>query len=103
MALIIPLQAVPNQTLTTLIGNQNCRINVYQKFFGLYLDLAIGAVPIVLGVICEDANRLVRYNYLGFVGDLAFIDTQGADDPVYTGLGSRFQLVYLEAADLVAA
>lgn len=103
MALIIPLRAVPNQTLTVLLGNQNCRINVYQKFFGLYLDLAIGSTPIVAGVVCENANPIVRYAYLGFVGDLAFIDTQGSADPVYTGLGSRWQLAYLEAADLAAA
>lgn len=99
---IIPLQATPNQTLTVVLGNQNCRINVYQKFFGLYLDLAVGDTPILLGVICRNANRIVRYTYLGFVGDLAVFDTQGSNDPDYTGLGSRYQLVYLEAADLAA-
>jgi hypothetical protein len=98
---IIPLQAVPNQTLTVVLGNQNCRINVYQKFFGLFVDLSIGSTPIVRGIIAQQANRIVRYAYLGFVGDLAFFDTQGTSDPVYTGLGSRYQLVYLEAADLV--
>lgn len=103
MAQIIPLKAVPNQTLTVLLANQNCRINVYQKFYGLYVDLAIGAVPIFNGVIAQQANRLKRYDYLPFVGDLAFFDTQGEGDPYYTGLGARYQLVYLEAADLVAA
>ena len=103
MAQIIPLKAVPNQTLTVLLANQNCRISVYQKFFGLYVDLAIGAVPILNGVIAQQANRIVRYAYLGFVGDLAFFDTQGKSDPHYTGLGSRYQFVYLEAADLVTS
>ena len=98
---IIPLQAVPNQTLTVLLANQNCRINVYQKFFGLFVDLSISSTLILSGVIAQQANLLVRYPYLGFVGDLAFFDTQGSSDPIYTGLGSRFQLVYLEAADLV--
>lgn len=102
--LIVPLQAIPNQTLTVLLGNnQNCRINVYQKFFGLYLDLSVnGAAPIVAGQLCEWNNRLVRYVYLNFVGDLVFIDMQGTSDPDYTGLGSRFQLMYLEAADVAA-
>lgn len=102
MALIVPLQAVPNQTLTVLLGNQNCRINVYQRFFGLFLDLANGSTAITLGVLCERNNPLVRYSYLGFVGDLMFIDTQGTSDPDYTGLGSRFQLVYLAPADIAA-
>lgn len=98
---IIPLRATPNQTLTVLLANQNCRINVYQRFFGLYVDLAVGAVPIFNGVVAQQANRLKRYDYLPFVGDLAFFDTQGKTNPSYTGLGSRYQLVYLEAADLV--
>lgn len=101
MAQIIPLQAVPNQTLTVLLADQNCRVSVYQKFFGLYVDLAIGGTPLMLGVICQNQNRLVRYSYLGFAGDLAFFDTRGSSDPDYTGLGSRYQFVYLEAADLV--
>jgi len=99
--LIIPLQPVPNQTLTAVLADQNCRINIYQKFFGLFVDLSIGSTSIVRGVIAQQANRIVRYPYLGFVGDLAFFDTQGASDPDYTGLGARYQLVYLEAADLV--
>lgn len=103
MAQIIPLKATPNQTLTVLLANQNCRINVYQKFFGLYVDLAVGALPVLNGVIAQNANLIVRYAYLGFVGDLAFFDTQGSNDPDYTGLGSRYQLVYLEAADLVTS
>jgi hypothetical protein len=43
---------------------------------------------------------MVRETYLGFIGDLSFTDTQGTSDPVYTGLGSRFVLLYLEASDL---
>lgn len=100
---IIPLQAVPNQTLTVLLADQNCRINVYQKFFGLFVDLSVGSTLILSGVIAQQANRIARYAYLGFTGDLVFFDTQGATDPVYTGLGSRYQLVYLEAADLVTS
>lgn len=103
MALIIPLRAVPNQTLTTVLANQNCRINIYQKFWGLFLDLAVGNTPIVRGVICQNDNLLIRYAYLGFLGDLAFVDMQGTNDPDYTGLGSRYQLAYLEVADLVPA
>lgn len=104
--LIVPLQPTPNQTLTVLLANQNCRINVYQKAFGLYFDLTVpslNVLPLVAGVVARDANRLVRYGYLGFIGDFAFFDQQGTTDPVYTGLGARYQFVYLEAADLQGA
>ena len=53
------------------------------------------------GVICQDRNRLVRSAYLGFAGDLMFEDLRGTDDPTADGLGSRFQLVYLDASELV--
>jgi hypothetical protein len=102
--IIVPLQPVPNQTLTVVLGGQNCRINIYQKFFGLYCDLSInGAAPILLGRICQTGNLLVRYAYLGFIGDLTFIDTQvPVADPAYAGLGARWQLAYLTPADIAA-
>jgi hypothetical protein len=57
--------------------------------------------PILSGVLCENVNRLVRNSYFGFLGDLAFLDNQGTSDPFYTGLGTRYSLIYLEPADLL--
>ena len=93
---VIPLLAVPSQTLSVLLGEQNCQINVYQKSTGLFLDLAVYNNVIVRAVRCLDRLRMVRTAYQGFVGDLAFADTQGYEDPAYTGLGARFLLLYLE-------
>ena len=101
MALIIPLQAVPNQTLSVVLGNQACQINVYQLFFGLYLDLVANGIPVRAGISCLNRKRLIRSKYLPFIGDLVFFDQQGTSDPDFTGLGGRFQLAYLEATDLV--
>ena len=97
--LIIPLNAVPSQTLTTNLAGQISQINVYQKFFGLFVDLYVNNVLVIGGVVAEDRNRIVRSIYLGFDGDLAFADTQGTDDPDYTGLGARFQFAYLTAVE----
>ncbi|VBB10623.1 phage baseplate plug family protein [Burkholderia stabilis] len=96
----IPLTANPAQKLSVLLAGQNCQISVYQKTTGLYLDLSVNNAPIKSGIICRDRVLLVRHAYLGFVGDLTFFDTQGVDDPEYSGLGTRWQLVYLEAGDL---
>lgn len=90
----IPLVAVPSQTFTTQLGQQSCRISVFQKSTGLYLDLVVGNKPIALGVLCRDRVWVVRDAYLGFTGDLCFIDTRGTDDPDYTGLADRFELVW---------
>lgn len=105
MALTVPIQAVPNQTLQVQLGGQPCVLNIYQLAYGLFMDVYVSNSLIVAGVICENLNRIVRDLYLGFVGDFVFVDTQGAmnpQDPVYTGLGSRYQLIYLEATDLPA-
>lgn len=100
---IIPTQAVPNQAITVTLAEQSCQINVYQKLYGLFVDLYVLDTLIVAGAPALNLNRIVRSTYLGFVGDLIFIDTQGADDPSFTGLGTRFHLAYLEASELIAA
>lgn len=92
--LLVPLAAVPSQQIGVQLGEQACKIAVYQKTTGLYLDLRVSDNPVVTGVLCLDRNKLVLDAYLGFVGDLAFVDTQGFSDPDYTGLGSRFVLAW---------
>jgi hypothetical protein len=97
---IVPLNANPNQTLTIGLNNQSCQIDVYQTPDALFLDLSVNNQMIIGGVICQNLNRIVRDLYLGFQGDLGFVDTQGVSDPDYTGLGTRFQLIYLSPSDL---
>lgn len=98
----IPLASVANQTIAVPVAAQNCRVSVYQKTTGLYMDVLVDDQPIILGVICQDRNRIVRDVYLGFIGDFVFYDTQGNKDPVYTGLGARYRLLYISADELAA-
>lgn len=98
---IIPLQAIPNQAVTVTLNEQVCQINVYQTVGGLFVDLYVSDVLIIGGVIAQTNNRIVRSAYLGFQGDLAFIDNEdGDEDPVYTGLDGRFSLAYLTPEEL---
>lgn len=90
----IPLQAVPDQTVQAYLNGQNCTIRVYQRTFGLYMDLTVSNVVKFTGVQCFNLNKMVRNPYLDFVGDIYFFDTDGVDDPNYSGLGSRFILLY---------
>ena len=91
---VVPLTAVPSQSISVQLGTQQCQINVYAKSTGLFFDLSVNGAPIVTAILCMNGVGLVRYAYLGFVGQLAFIDTQGSSDPTYDGLGSRYILVY---------
>lgn len=94
MTLRIPLAPVASQNLSVTLGTQRCTISVYQKSTGLYFDLSVAGAPVVAGMICRNRVNLVRRSYAAFVGNLAVIDTMGNLDPDYTGLGTRYQLIY---------
>ena len=98
--LTIPLQAVPSQSLRVMLNGQLCSIRIYTLSTGLYLDLSVLGVEILQTQLCVDRAYLVRDEYLGFIGDLAFVDTLSATDPVYMGLGTQYQLIYFAPADL---
>jgi len=113
----VSINPVASQTFTVVLNGQSCAFNIYQEnpipdeygvAAGLYLDLQLNGTDVLTGVRCLDRTRLLLdRTYLGFVGDLIFIDTQGSGPPTftgappyYTGLGSRFLLIYLEESDL---
>lgn len=90
----IPLQAFPAQTLAVQLGGQLAQITTYQKRTGLFLDLLVNNLPIITGAACLDRVPILRNAYSGFVGNLAFVDTQGLADPTFDGLADRFALVW---------
>jgi hypothetical protein len=92
---VIPLQDIPSQSLNVQLAGQNCNINIYQNDYGLFFDVFVNSVLIIGGVVCQDRNRIVRDYYLGFLGDLTFVDLNGTNDPTSPGLGSRYVLCYL--------
>lgn len=99
----VPLIAVASQTLGIVLDGQNCQLSVYQKNTGVYVDVLLDGVAIKTTVLCLNGMRLLEDSqYLGFVGDFVFVDTQGGNDPQYKQFGTRYQLLYLEAADLAA-
>jgi hypothetical protein len=104
---IIPISDTFSQTLSVQLAGQNCKINLYQKSTGFYCDLFVNGSLLIGGVICQNLNRIVRSLYLGFVGDLCFVDTQGTFtlpstglDPSSPGLGTRYVFCYIEQPDL---
>lgn len=111
--LIIPVQAVPSQTLLTFVSNQATQINLHAKNIWvpvnsgivtdppvfeernpIFMDVYLNNAPVVSSVLCRNNTKIIRDSYLGYIGDFAFQDTIGDEDPVYTGLGSRWQLIY---------
>jgi len=96
----ISLQPVPSQTLQVVLNGQQCAISVYVKTQCMFFDLALSGSPVAYAVQCKNLVTLVPTAYLGFVGWLLFLDTQGSEDPQYMGLGTRWILLYLDAQDV---
>lgn len=97
----VSIEPVEEQTVNVTLNNQPCSIRLVQRESAIYMDLSLRGNPILQGVPCWYANKIVRYSYLGFSGDLVFLDTEGSEDPYYSQLGSRFKLFYLTEAELV--
>jgi len=96
---IVPAQPVANQEIRILLDGQECVISLRQKSQGLFFDLLVGDSPLVSSVICRDVAALVCREYLGFQGNLVFLDMSGSEDPNSTGLGTRWILLYLTASE----
>ena len=114
----IPLTAVASQNFAITLGNQACQVSLYQRGYNgaaaMYLDLVSNGAQILTGRIVRSYGAvpdtraplmLTGRRYLGFAGDLVMIDTQASltnqtEDPQPSGLGTRWQLLYLEVADL---
>lgn len=94
--LIVPLKAVPSQTEQIALGGQSALITV--RTIGGLLYFSLGGV-LTNRIARDRARLLVGAQYHGFLGDFAFVDTQGRDDPRYPGLGTRWQLVYFNAGE----
>lgn len=97
---VIPLQPIPSQSIEITLAGQPCTINLWQTAYGMFATVLLNGVIVVSTVPCENLNRIVRGVYLGFVGDLAFLDLQGSSDPVFSGLGTRFVLLYLSPTEV---
>jgi hypothetical protein len=84
----IPLQPVPNQSVSFLLNGASYTIDVDTRLENIYISIFQDGAYVL-------RNRALRaYAPVGF--DLQLADTLGTDDPVYTGLGSRWLLMGLE-------
>lgn len=91
---VIPLQATANQTLNVIINNRFLRLDVYQRSTGVFLNVWLSDSLVVSGAVCQNQKNIIHADYLGLGVELFFFDMQGSSDPDYTGLGSRYILLY---------
>ena len=83
----IPLDSVPNQKVSTTLNGETWTIVLETRKGHLYISLTSRTRgDVLLNRVCLDRTVL---GY-GFV----FVDVDGTTDPVYTGLGGRYVLVW---------
>jgi hypothetical protein len=97
----IPLIAEPSQTVKIVLNGQNIQISVYTKDSGLFVDINSNGTDIVVAVLALNGVPIICREYMGFLGNMIFIDTQGSNDPTYDALGSRYQLIYMDQTEYV--
>lgn len=88
MILEIPVQQVPNQTLTTTINNVIYGITLNTRLDELYMSITKNGEPIIYNRICLNKQPINE----GFV----FVDMDGLDNPVFSGLGDRYKLLWTD-------
>lgn len=74
----------------------------------LYMDLTVNGQQVLNAKLAQNLiPMLLAAGYYDVAGDFVFVDTNAlaapltGNNPDYTGLGDQYQLVYLEATDLV--
>lgn len=105
-----------NQTLSINLGGQACQIALQTLGIGqdahLYFSLSVAGSPIVTSKVCRNLQLLLSSSrYFGFQGDFMFVDNQATIgqelqtgvDPFWQGLGTRFELLYLTAAEMATS
>lgn len=100
----IPLRATGNQTLQVVLEGQNCSLRLYTRNLSdgvetLFCDLSIDQEPVFYGCPCLDGLPMPLYAWLGMTGQLVFIDMEGDEAPRWSGLGSRWKLLYMSPAE----
>lgn len=98
---VITLENKKSQSIFITLEGQSCLIRLIQRDSSMYMDLTVNGDPILQGVPCLYANKIVRYKYLGFKGDLFFLDNEGQSKPEWSGLANRFPLYFITEAELV--
>lgn len=88
MILEVPLQKVPNQTLTVTINNIIYGVQLNTRLGELYMSITKNDDPIIYNRICLNKQPIKE----GFV----FLDINGNDNPVFGDLGDRFKLLWTD-------
>lgn len=94
----IPLSAVPSQSLSVVLANQPCTIELRLMKGRQYFSLSVNGTVICRNVLIVNRSFIVQAAYTGFIGDFAVIDNQGDAPPEFQGWDTRWFLAFSDDA-----
>lgn len=84
----IPISPTPNQSLSFILGGSTYDITLESRLDNLFATVVKDGEYLVCNRICRNMTYICQW--------LIFADTAGNTDPVYTGLGSRYRMVWID-------
>ena len=95
----VPLEAIPNQTISFNVDNAYWQLHLYQSIDHVCADVYINGVNVIYGVRCFGGYGLMPYAYMYEPDYGNFVFDTDAD---WTNFGTSCNLYYLENAEYVA-
>lgn len=100
MILFLPVRPEPNQRFSIVLNDQNCTVELFQRYDRLYLNLYVDDTAVVSGVVCLNQQNLIIPTTTKFIGYLYFADTLGNSAPQWEELGTRYELIYASPEEM---
>ena len=91
---LIPIDKQPNQKFNIRLEDKDVELEFITRGLFMYANIMVQKEPLINGVICLNGVNLNQYPNTKLKGKIYFKDTQGEDDPVYSGLNDRWILIY---------
>ncbi len=86
MIVNITISPIPNQTTSFSIGTDLIELTLETRLENIFATVKQNGEYLVCNRICRNLTYICRW--------LVFIDIEGNSDPEYSGLGSRYKLVW---------
>lgn len=95
----IPLEPIPNQSLSVTIGDNRWDITVKWCGSVMAVDLTLNDLPILQGQRVVAGSDVIPYMHLQVAGNFFFI-TENDDLPYWGAFGDTQRMVYLTPEEL---
>jgi hypothetical protein len=98
---LINLQAIPNQSLTSLQDNNRYDIRIFEANGCMAVDLTINGNAVLKGSRIVSGSPIIPFTYLFYDDGNFFFACQSEDQIYYDLFGSTQQLYYISHDEMV--